>query len=217
MRSIYPLQRAHYVQTKNTIKIKYTRVMHRRVSPQPHNDDPTPASTLNTPSCLSLKCFNCVIAKASAFTRFANATTRPSALRRPSPPPSTSYPVPRANKRRARSNRGTARSPVRPPCASRKVSTSSSSSCIFTASHPIAVKSLINGRRYSGQSDSVSGMSRTPRKTTLLLLDEAARKEGEVETERMASATAPRYAWGGLDWRRDLRDGVLESTLASAA
>jgi len=42
-------------------------------------------------------------------------------------------------------------------------------------------------------------------------------EEGEVETERMASATAPKYARGGSDLRRGMRDGVLASTSASAA
>ncbi len=58
--------------------------------------------------------------------------------------------------------------------------------------------------------------------TMLLLLlsltdEEAAEKEGEMETERMASATAPKYARGELDLRRRMRDGVLASTSASAA
>jgi hypothetical protein len=39
----------------------------------------------------------------------------------------------------------------------------------------------------------------------------------EVETERMASATAPKYARGGSVLRRGIRDGVLSSTSAIAA
>jgi len=56
---------------------------------------------------------------------------------------------------------------------------------------------------------------------SLLLLsalgDEQAVEEGRVETKRMASATAPKYARGGSVLRRGIRDGVLSSTSASAA
>jgi hypothetical protein len=48
------------------------------------------------------------------------------------------------------------------------------------------------------------------------MADEQAVKEG-VETERMASATAPKYVQGGSALRRGIRDGVLSTTLASAA
>lgn len=55
---------------------------------------------------------------------------------------------------------------------------------------------------------------------SLLLLSvldgEEVLKDGEV-TERMASATAPKYARGGSVLRRGMRDGVLASTSASAA
>jgi hypothetical protein len=57
--------------------------------------------------------------------------------------------------------------------------------------------------------------------TTLLLLsdeeEEEAETDGDVETERMASATAPKYARGGSDLRTGRREGVLASTSASAA
>ena len=184
----------------------------------PRDDDLTPASTLNTSSCLSLNCGNCVIAKASAFTRLANAIARPSALRRPLLSTSTSYAAPRHNKRRARSNCGTATSPSRPSCTSR-IAIVSSSICV--ASRPIAENSLISGRSGAGQSDSLSGTPRTPR-TTLssllrLLFLLSALGDEEVEMERMASATAPKYARGGSVLRRGVRDGVLSSTSASAA
>ena len=66
----------------------------------------------------------------------------------------------------------------------------------------------------------MSGTPRTPIKTLLPLLSaldgEEVLKDGEV-TERMASATAPKYARGGSVLRRGMRDGVLVSTSANAA
>jgi hypothetical protein len=53
---------------------------------------------------------------------------------------------------------------------------------------------------------------------SLSAMDEDEEKwDGEVETARMASATAPKYARGGSDLRSGRRDVVLASTSASAA
>ena len=86
----------------------------------------------------------------------------------------------------------------------------------------------MSGRSGAGQSNGWSGTARTPRTTLsslflllllLLLLLSALGDEQTIEEEtvRTASATAPKYARGGSDLRREIRDGVLLNTSASAA
>jgi hypothetical protein len=66
---------------------------------------------------------------------------------------------------------------------------------------PYRGKLAISGRSGAGQYDSLSGTPRTPRTTLSSLLRVSlllsALSDEEVEMERMASATAPKYARGG--------------------